>query len=274
MATEDGSDRSDAEDRTPAEPPPLEDPAALQDRGNPWPFWPTIGLGALIALIWLLAQTICAIVFAVVYMAMSGGNLAADELAATLESDGLFLSIATVMSGVTAIGMVWLFAWLRRGYPVREYLGLHVPPMRSVILWTVIVLVSVAVWDTLTYFSGRSIVPEFMLEIDKSAKFRPALWFAVIIVAPLSEESFFRGFLMPGMQRSFLRATGAVVLTAAFWAAIHQQYDLFHITVIFAAGIILGIARIATGSLPLCIYLHVLMNVIATIELEIYKAMQ
>jgi hypothetical protein len=114
----------------------------------------------------------------------------------------------------------------------------------------------------------------FMVDIDATARFRPLLWFALIVMAPLFEESLFRGFLIPGMQRSFLKAPGAILLTSALWALIHSQYEPFHIGIIFVGGILLGTARVSTGSLPLCIFLHATMNIIATVELEVYKAIQ
>jgi len=84
-----------------------------------------------------------------------------------------------------------------------------------------------------------------MINIDATARFRPLLWFAIIVMAPLFEESLFRGFLIAGMQRSRI---GAILITL-----IHLQYEAFYLVYIFIGGILLGIARVKTGSLLLCI---------------------
>jgi membrane protease YdiL (CAAX protease family) len=89
-----------------------------------------------------------------------------------------------------------------------------------------------------------------MINIDATARFRPLLWFAIIVMAPLFEESLFRGFLIAGMQRSRI---GAILITAALWSLIHLQYEAFYLVYIFIGGILLGIARVKTGSLLLCI---------------------
>jgi membrane protease YdiL (CAAX protease family) len=47
---------------------------------------------------------------------------------------------------------------------------------------------------------------------------------------------------------------------------------LFGIGVIFVAGLLLGFARWKTGSLLLCMVLHAAMNLVATVEVEIFLA--
>jgi membrane protease YdiL (CAAX protease family) len=78
--------------------------------------------------------------------------------------------------------------------------------------------------------------------------------------------------MFAGLQRSALGTIGTIVLTAAVWAAIHVQYDLHGILVIFFLGLFLGWVRYRTGSLWLCVMLHSIMNLIATIQLLIVLA--
>lgn len=53
------------------------------------------------------------------------------------------------------------------------------------------------------------------------------------------------------------------------WSLLHTQYDLYEIAMIFAHGIVLGIARIRTDSLWSPLLLHSLGNLIATVEVAI-----
>jgi hypothetical protein len=86
------------------------------------------------------------------------------------------------------------------------------------------------------------------------------------VVAPVFEELFFRGFLLAGFASSFLRPAGAVLVTSASWALIHLQYDLYGMVTIFVLGLLLGAARLASGSVLLTIGLHAFSNLLSTVE--------
>ena len=54
------------------------------------------------------------------------------------------------------------------------------------------------------------------------------------------------------------------------WAALHVQYDLFDISAIFVGGLLMGYARLRTDSIYPPLMMHALMNLIATIEVDLY----
>ena len=54
-----------------------------------------------------------------------------------------------------------------------------------------------------------------------------------MIVAPISEEIAFRGFLFRGLSASWLGVSGTLIATSAAWAAMHVQYDAFTLAQIF-----------------------------------------
>ena len=89
------------------------------------------------------------------------------------------------------------------------------------------------------------------------------------MVVPLFEELFFRGFLLFGLMRSSLGAWGAVLLTSFMWSAIHLQYDLFELGALFGLGVVLGWARIKTGSIVPCLLMHAGFNA-ASLSLCVY----
>ena len=93
----------------------------------------------------------------------------------------------------------------------------------------------------------------------------PMLWPATIIVAPVTEELLFRGFLHRGWALSWLGVSGTIVLTSALWAALYQQYNWPGILRIFLMGLIFGWMRQRSGSTTLTIILHSLNNLLATI---------
>ena len=95
------------------------------------------------------------------------------------------------------------------------------------------------------------------------------IWVAVIIAAPLFEETFFRGFLFKGFESSFMGPIGAVLVTAGLWAVIHLQYDAYGMASIFLFGLLLGAARVFTASLLVPLGLHAAASLVATIEVAI-----
>jgi membrane protease YdiL (CAAX protease family) len=90
----------------------------------------------------------------------------------------------------------------------------------------------------------------------------PLLWLNSILVAPVSEELVFRGFLHRGWSASRLGITGSIFLTSALWALLHQQYNWIGILAIFSMGLAYGWLRQRSGSTALTIALHALNNLI------------
>jgi HAD superfamily hydrolase (TIGR01509 family) len=232
---------------------------------GPWGFWATLGFAVLIAIGFLAAQLMAVIVFALVGTHGKGGG----PLMAEFEHNGSLLAWATVASTPVAFGLCWLFAWLRRhrtGFSARQYLGLVPVSRRTLGQWCLAVVALVLISDVVTVVFGKAVVPDVMVEIYRAVDFLPVLWLAIIVLAPIGEEVVFRGFLLPGFSHTFLGNGGAVVLTSATWALMHFQYDYHGILIIFVAGLLLGAARVQTGSLYPCIAMHALQNFISTIE--------
>ena len=235
---------------------------------SPWGFWPTVGFSFIIAIVYTVIQVIIVLVFAVV-AALRTRNFDIEQYVNGLESNGLFLAIATCAAAPFTLGATILFAKIRKQITIREYFCLHKVGWKELLKWCSIVLVFVACFDTLTYLLGRPVVPEFMLEAYKSAYFTPLLWFTLIIAAPLIEEIFFRGFLFKGIEHSRLGPAGAVIITALVWSSMHLQYGAYGLAGIFAGGLLLGFARLKSKSIYPPIFMHTLQNIVATIEVII-----
>jgi membrane protease YdiL (CAAX protease family) len=137
-------------------------------------------------------------------------------------------------------------------------------------VWSAAMAVFVIACSAVTMLSGKSIIYESMVRMYQSAVVLPVLWLAILVGAPVGEEIFFRGFVLHGLQRSRIGTAAAVMLVSAAWAGTHVQYDLWGMGEVFLTGIFLGYARVKTGSVLLCIFLHSLMNLIATVELVVF----
>lgn len=250
-------------------PPPPAEAAALQAPvapPRPWGPWATFGFLLLILGGMTVSQMIVAIPWAVVRMVNHpSGNV--NQLAEELQYDGDLLALATFAAAIATLGLVVLLAKARGWISPRDYVGLGPVRWKSALPWSLALLALVAAFDALSTFLDRPVVPESMDRIYGSADFLPLLWIAVVLVAPLWEEVVFRGFGFRGFRASRVGLAGAIVIPALFWTALHVQYDAYDLSFVFALGLFFGFARERTGSVTVPILLHVLNNLIATVEM-------
>lgn len=226
---------------------------------RPWGFWATLGLSLAIAGVVLGAELGMAVVLGMAAAVAGQGESAADWL----YQQGLVWALATLISTPFLVGLTVLFAWMRRGLSVREYLAFRNVRKRTLVRWCLGLLAFAMISDGLTWLLDKPIVPDVMTEAYRTSVWPALLWVAVVVCAPWGEEVFFRGFLFKGWLHSVLGGWGTVLLTSLIWAVIHLQYDFYGITTIFVGGLLLGYARLQSGSIYPPILMHTLMNVLA-----------
>lgn len=234
-------------------------------RREVWGPWATMGWGLVIGVCFLLAQAVVVGVFAAIRIAEEPG-IDLTTLLKELETHGMTLALATIASTVACVGLITLLAYAAKGLAPSEYLGLKAVRAKSLFALFLLVVAFAALSDGLSYLLGQPIVHPFMLDAYKSCDPVIFLWIAICIGAPLAEEFLFRGFLLEGLRRSRLGNAGAIILTSVIWALIHLQYDSYGVTTTMAAGVMLGIVRVKTGSLWSVVFMHAVMNVLASIE--------
>lgn len=186
---------------------------------------------------------------------------------------GLGLAIGTLIAAPFGILMTWWIARWQADRPVREYLGLRWPTIGQALLWTAALFLVGAGYEALSRWLDRPPVPDFMLEIVRTAVYPALLWLAVAVAAPIVEEILFRGYLYQGLRRSRLRAPGAILVSSLLFALPHLQYDLFDISSVLALGLVFGLARWHSGSTYLPIGLHILSNGLSMWQMNDITAM-
>ena len=251
-------------------PAPMPAPSEAPSPG-PWGFWPTVGLSLVITIGWMLAQVPVVVAFIIPAMAQTK-DLDVEAFAEGLMHNGLFWSVAICAAAPVTIILTLVCAAARKGIAVRDYLALRWPGGRSLAIWCLIQLAFIGCADGLTYLIRGRIVPAFMIDVYQTAQLLPLLWFAFVLVAPVTEELFIRGFLFRGIEGSAAGPAGAIVLSSLAWAAMHMQYDLYGIAVICLGGLLLGYARWRSRSVYPAIAMHLAHNLVATIEVAIYLA--
>lgn len=239
---------------------------ALEGSGNArhWGLLGTALWGTGIAITFIVLQTIVMVAF----LTRGDATITDEQLRTLLQTqqhNGVAISLATLLTTFLCVPLIFGIAKLKRGSLLAEYLAIRAVPIKILARWLGITALLLFVTDLLTVALGKPVVPEFVKTAYASAEPVWLFWLALAIAAPLFEEVFFRGFLFKGLERA-IKPAGAIILTAAIWAGIHLQYDLYNMVIVFVLGLLLGVARSRTGSILTPIAMHALANVVACTE--------
>jgi hypothetical protein len=85
----------------------------------------------------------------------------------------------------------------------------------------------------------------------------------IVVLAPLLEELVFRGLLFQ-LLLSRIGPAPTVIATAVVFALGHGQYRGLDLAQVLVDGLLLGLARLRTGSTRVPFWMHVLGNTLAT----------
>jgi membrane protease YdiL (CAAX protease family) len=176
------------------------------------------------------------------------------------------LSSGTVVQVVAPLGAlgVLLLVLRLRGRRLREELALWWPEPSRLVLWAAAFLVLVWVEHLLEGAFGLPLARPWGVRYGGLERLLRVLGIAVI--APVTEELIFRGALFTQLGRTALKAPGAVVVTAALFAALHVQYGMPELLFIVADGLFYGVARARTGTTVVPLVCHMLGNGYAALE--------
>jgi uncharacterized protein len=240
----------------------LSDPAReVRAELRPWGFWGSLGWGLFAIATALFAIVIC-----------TGAWMLTHQLRIPSSSDAAFGIVTGIVASVAPV-IVLVIAVKSRRFSLGGYFGLGAIPRRHLLLGIACLIALIVVFEAMGRLFGIDTGSKSVAETYRAAKLAgmlPMLWLQVIMVAPVTEELLFRGFLHRGWAPSWLGASGTIVLTSALWAALHQQYNWPGILFIFLMGLILGWMRQRSGSTTLTIMLHALNNLFAiTVAVQI-----
>lgn len=240
-----------------------------------WGFWATLALGILVFLIFSVCQAMGLFTYiytvdpqAIARLAQPDPTIGIGELLNQYSFSGDALAVAEIPAAILGVLMILWLSSRHTAVTANEYLTLNIPKLKTLLLFLGLMTLIIGLMELVNVWLDRPI-PEFMSEVYVNTQNLPLLWIAVSLAAPFFEEFLFRGFLLEGFARTKLGVVGAVILTSAIWAIIHTQYGWFEITSIFLIGIILCIAKINSKSLYVPIAMHMLMNITASIGMEL-----
>jgi len=167
----------------------------------------------------------------------------------------LLLKIAVVLAVVLILTLKGKNAW--------RTLSLHITPGNE---WRKFIFCFLIGSLGLGWFQGLDpLIPSLPAPLF----FKESAWvgnvisiFSISVVAPVTEEIFFRGLMYPVLQEKLGKLAG-IVITAFLFALVHypQSHNQWgYLSIIFIVGGVITLARALTGSTRFAIQLHLLYN--------------
>ena len=205
----------------------------------------------------LLAQTLGIVAYVVVIRFTPWGQ---SLSVLRILQNPLAMAGSAVLSTPAAVAFLWGLTRLRTR-AVADYLALRWPSLRAFGLSALAFLVFGAVLYLLPsrLFEADSKFIHDMVSAAQAAGALPLLAVALMVAAPICEELAFRGFLFRTLESKF-GATAAIAVTTLGWTALHIQYSLVGLIVVFGCGLLLGAVRRYSESLYLTMILHAMWN--------------
>ncbi|MEA2016215.1 MAG: type II CAAX endopeptidase family protein [Actinomycetota bacterium] len=183
-----------------------------------------------------------------------------------------------VVQIILMLGVVWFFAIFKRQSGLRD-LGLRYYSILKTIWYSFISLVAIFIvrflyYDLLLYTLFGIEAPSSKIEVlIKSGNVSiNTLMIIVALIAPLSEEIFFRGFLYQAFKKNW-GVNAGLFLSSFLFAAVH--FEIYRFIPIMIIGWLLAYLFEKTKSLLPAIFLHGVYNLalimILLVQLEIIK---
>ncbi len=185
-----------------------------------------------------------------------------------LRDNGMLLAFLLVLQDLIVVSTAWIFGlgkyhlmWDRFGF--RSFRAATGCTMSVALLMGSYVVR--ALYGLIAFAFGYRITEQAVLtQLDLRGIGFLTSFVAVAVVAPIAEETFFRGFLYGGLRKR-IGIVGAMLVSTAFFTALHLSLELF--VPIFVLGLFLAWLYEYTGSLYPGIMLHAANNAISLLLL-------
>jgi len=235
--------------------PPPPSPPERPEGADPWPRWP-VWYGPAAMAVGLVA-TVMAVVILGAFLSAGGGDPT---------NNSAFNQIATVIQDVVFIGAAILFA-ARTGRPKAWQFGIRRSRFWPSVGWAAAGIgafwVFAIVYSVIVRPKGEQDTLDSLGTNDSHLALVCAA-VLVIVIAPVAEEFFFRGFFYRALRSRFSVAPAAIIDGVLFGAIHFQGASTLEILPVLAAlGIMFCLVYERTGSLFTTIALHSLNNLIA-----------
>lgn len=217
------------------------------------------GWTALLALSFAVANLIAVLIIKALLVV----GLELDRLNAAMFSL-IVASLVYVLFAGLMISFPWLVlkiktSWQDLGYSSKLAWKSLIALPTAIIIYLLLSIVFMMIASQFSGFDQTEVQQTGFKDLTQSYEYIAA-FIALVIIAPVVEETLFRGFLHTRMRKLTGRF-GAIVIVSALFGAIHLQLNVAVDT--FALGLVLGLLREYTGSIYSSIALHMIKNGLA-----------
>ena len=234
----------------------------LQNQQDYWSISLTLTISFIIFLLFSLVQTIILFLF----IPEGQSNVEAQNIA--------YIHLGSIASISSFIGLllVWLFVKIKNNR-IKHYLDIYIEHIKDFIFFLALSFCLMFLIEKISNLYPHLFENNFVFDSYSQANSLPIFYLGVVFLGPIFEEFLFRGFLFKGLENSFLGGHGAVFISAILFAIIHIQYGFFIILfMLFPFALLLGYAKLKSGTILLPICIHMLNNFITCLitHWEIY----
>lgn len=198
-----------------------------------------------------------------VYLGISQPGISPEQIQAAIMEHSKSLNGLAGMYLVQFVVLVPLLLWVSnfRNQPWATTLALKVPSLAEVKFWLMVwVIYQIGSITLHSVFAQEE--SEFLKTMSGSKHLLATL--VVIVLAPIMEELFFRGYLFKAWRHSWLGLTGTLLLTSGLFVLMHLgQYGWLGLLQLLVFSLILGLSREKSQSLITPWLLHFVNNLFA-----------
>jgi len=214
---------------------------------RPWGFFATLGWGVPIAVTSLIIRDVVSwSVFRTVFLQSPSAQLRPLLLA---DLTTVFVQTALTLAVVK----------LRRGFRIADYFALHLVPWRTALAW---IASGIAAASLVTIIRRVTNGPAPNIDLFTQDGFTLYL-VTIIVLIPISEELFDRGFILTGLRETRFRDALAIPVGAALWALAHANRAWQGFAALFLLACLLGVTRKSTNSILPGVLVHAVQNSLA-----------
>jgi membrane protease YdiL (CAAX protease family) len=173
-------------------------------------------------------------------------------------------AVVYLLSLSIVIGLPWL---VRKARTSKQELGIAQPVKwvdlllapAAFVVYILLSFVLTSLASSLPFFNSDQVQNTGFSGLSQGFEYILA-FITLVIIAPVSEEILFRGYLL-GKLRKYVPVWAAILVTSLLFAIVHFQFNVG--VDVFALSIVLCLLRVGTGRLWPSILLHMIKNAIA-----------
>jgi uncharacterized protein len=219
-----------------------------------------------VALLAVLAFGLTFLFLIVILLVLAPFGLKISQIQNSSNEWGLIVVCAQILTDVAILGYLAAQIRLRFRSPFWSTAGWRAMRTRTDRRGTVLVLISIGIFlAALVMIASNIAPPKQQLPIEKILEFPPTsvlFMITAVLVAPVVEETIFRGYLYPVAARSLGVILG-IILTGTLFGSLHALQlwgGWWQIALLVVVGIVFTTARALTRSVIASWILHVAYN--------------